>query len=51
MKKRTEEENKRFLDEHYIKATGHKVPRPVQSFEESGLPQYLIDVLESDPKF
>lgn len=37
--------------ENHIKTTGHKIPRPVQSFNESGLPQYLIDVLESEPKF
>lgn len=34
------------MNENHIKASGHKVPRPVQSFKESGLPQYLIDVLE-----
>lgn len=34
-----------------ITATGLKVPRPVQQFDESNLPKYLVDKLKSSPKF
>lgn len=51
MKDRSTEDNQKFIEDNNIKATGLKVPRPVQSFKESGLPKYLIDILISDPKF
>lgn len=51
MKNRSTEDNQKFIEDNNIKATGLKVPRPVQSFKESGLPKYLIDILISDPKF
>lgn len=34
-----------------ISATGLKVPRPVQQFDESNLPEYLVEKLKSSPKF
>ena len=49
--KRSEEENLAFMAENKIKALGHKVPRAVQSFEETSLPKYIIDQLLAEPKF
>lgn len=34
-----------------IKVRGLSVPRPVQNFDESNLPKYLVDKLKSSPQF
>ena len=34
-----------------IKVKGLSVPRPVQNFDESNLPKYLVDKLKSSPQF
>ena len=39
------------MQEKGITATGLRVPRPVQHFDESNLPQYLVDKLKSCPSF
>ena len=39
------------MAENHIKATGSDIPKPVQTFEESGLPKYLLDTLKMNPKF
>ena len=39
------------MAENNIRAEGHNVPRPVTTFEESGLPRYLIDSILANPKF
>lgn len=48
---RSDEETKAFMKEHHIRATGDNVPKPVLTFEESGLPKYLLDILKMNPKY
>lgn len=50
-KNRSEADNQKFMLDNGITATGLKVPRPVQQFDESNLPKYLVDKLKSSPKF
>jgi len=40
--KRSEKENQDFLKENHIKVTGNNIPRPVMTFEESGMPKHII---------
>ena len=39
------------MQTHGIGTTGLRVPRPVQQFDESNLPKYLVDKLKSCPNF
>jgi len=48
---RSEEANSKYMADKCITATGHKVPRPVTSFDESSLPKYLVDQLKALDKF
>ena len=49
--KRSENDNHMFMVQNQIKALGNNVPKPVQTFEECGLPKYLSDQLIAEPKF
>jgi hypothetical protein len=41
--KRSDEDNQKYMVERCVKAFGNNVPKPVQTFEESSLPKYLVD--------
>ena len=47
VKNRSQKDVDAYRAEHFIKVTGENIPRPVQSFEESSLPKYLVDQLKT----
>lgn len=45
MRNRSDSANRQFMEENHIKVDGHNVPRPVTTFEEAGLPRYVVDAI------
>jgi superfamily II DNA/RNA helicase len=43
---RSEKDNKEFMDTNHIKATGADIPRPIVTFEESGLSKHILAKLK-----
>ena len=39
------------MRDNQISTSGQQAPRPVQTFDESNLPKYLVDQLKATPKF
>ena len=48
---RSEQDNKDYVDSKFIKVLGDNCPRPVQTFEESGLPKTLKQRLKDNTNF
>jgi len=45
---RTQADVDGFRKENFISTHGDNIPRPVQTFDESSLPKYLVDQLKAE---
>jgi len=45
VKKRSEAETRRILDDAKITVKGTNVPRPVSTFQETNFPKYIMETL------